>query len=184
MALSHPTPPQGMRQLSLCTEKGTEAQGGNTPCQAISWMGAAGRCLLLAGRSWMGKFPGTCHPPSPRAHLSAYSTHPITTGSSSLFPPICAGSISESGTSLTWWWLQTSACPCPRPGRLPPDRFSLPRAQPHRDSSCGWGGASPSPRTCGEGDKSAWTLLPAPAAQLLSLMPGCWAFTSLAWSAS
>ena len=183
MALGRPTPPQGVRQLSLCTEKGTEAQGGDTPGQAISWMGAAGRCLLLAGRNWLGKFPGTCHP-----HPGLTSLHtpaaPSPRGSSSLFPPICAGNISGSGTSLTCWWFQTSACPCPRLGRLPPDRFSLPRAQPHRDSSCGWGGASPSPRTRGEGDKSAWTLLPAPAAQLLSPMPECWGFTSLAWSAS
>ena len=33
--------------------------------------------LLLAGRSWLGKFPGTCHP-HPGAHVSAYSTRPIT----------------------------------------------------------------------------------------------------------
>ena len=103
MALGRPTPPQGVRQLSLCTEKGTEAQGGDTPGQAISWMGAAGRCLLLAGRSWLGKFPGTCHPHPGLTSLHTPAAPSLWVGHQPdllVVPDLCL-SVSQAGTPTT-----------------------------------------------------------------------------------
>ena len=119
-------PHQGHMSTVPYTEKGLEAQGGDPPGQVISWMGGAGRCLLLAGRNWLGTsaFPVTCHPPTPGLTPPHTPPAPSPRGSSSLSPPMCAGSISGLGTSLTWGWVQTSACLCPRPGHLLPGRFS------------------------------------------------------------
>lgn len=133
----------------------------------------------LAGQS---AFPGIC--PRPGAHLSANAT---STDTQRLQFPVPT----DMCRQRLWVGYQpdlvvdTDLCLSMSQAGTPTTRQVLSAwAQPHRDSSCGWGCASLSPQTRGEGDKSAWTLLPAPAAQLLPLMPGCWGFTSLAWAAS
>lgn len=78
MVLSRP-PTKGMCQLSLSTEKGPEAQGGDPPGQVISWMGGQGGAFSWQeGTGWaslLSQLPATPHP---GAHPSTHSTRPIT----------------------------------------------------------------------------------------------------------